>query len=277
MYFCIGRMHPGGTCKGVSGAGPAIDRLVTELVLAYLSSHTIEIKEGTWEGQAALDLAEAKIEELMAAYDNDELPGTYVFPRVRKKEAEIAELRREHSEWLKANTGPTRTGVASSWPGLDLEQRRAIIETVVEAVVLKPATRQGLRAFERRSFGRCVARVEYPKPQIETQPIPVDVKFTSPTGNRTAGSLPITASEIWTQPPATWMPFTISPATMLLGGAFGCIARVTVPDHPPTFSYEGVGLTLVGYACVEAAGSPSHPVPDHAGDAGGGSVGRSGG
>jgi len=148
MYFCIGRMHPGGTCKGVSGAGPAIDRLVTELVLAYLSSHTIEIKEGVWEGQAALDLAEAKIEELMAAYDNDELPGAYVFPRVRKKEAEIAELRREHSEWLKANTGPTITGVASSWPGLDLEQRRAIIETVVEAVVLKPATRQGLRAFD---------------------------------------------------------------------------------------------------------------------------------
>lgn len=148
MYFCIGRMHPGGPCKGVSGAGPAIDALVSGLVITYLSSHTLELKEEVWDGQVALDAAEAKIAEMMTAYDRDELAGAYVFPRVREKEAEIAELRREYSDWIKANSGPSVTNVSATWPGLELEQRRAIIETVVEAVVLKPATKQGLHAFD---------------------------------------------------------------------------------------------------------------------------------
>ena len=101
-----------------------------------------------WDEQAALELAEAKIQELMAAYDNNELSGQYVFPRVREKEGEIAELKRRHAEWVKANAGPSITDIGSSWPALDLDQKRAVIATVIEAVVLKPATRQGLNAFD---------------------------------------------------------------------------------------------------------------------------------
>jgi len=38
--------------------------------------------------------------------------------------------------------------VAAEWGGLDIEQRRAIIETVLESVVLKPPVKKGARSFD---------------------------------------------------------------------------------------------------------------------------------
>ncbi|WP_035920477.1 hypothetical protein [Frankia sp. QA3] len=73
----------------------------------------------------------------MTAYDRDELGGACVFPRVREKEAEIATLREDQMAWLRSRTGPSTTNVAESWPTLEVEQRRAIVETVIEAVVLR--------------------------------------------------------------------------------------------------------------------------------------------
>ncbi|WP_250280059.1 recombinase family protein [Frankia sp. Cppng1_Ct_nod] len=76
---------------------------------------------------------------LMGAYDRDELAGAYVFPRVREQEQVILTLKAEQTEWLRAHCGPGMTNVAASWPSLEVEQRREIIGTVIEAVVLKAA------------------------------------------------------------------------------------------------------------------------------------------
>lgn len=135
IYYCM--TNQPGRCRGVTGSGRPIDGLITDLVLARLAERTVEVREDAWDGQTALDAAERKIAELMTAYDRDELGGAYVFPRVREKEAEIAALREEQAAWLRAHAGPSLTNVPESWHTLEVEQRRAIVETVIEAVVLR--------------------------------------------------------------------------------------------------------------------------------------------
>lgn len=50
----------------------------------------------------------------------------------------MAKLRAERNNWLRTHAGRV-TNVASSWSCLEVEQRRAIIATVIEAVVLSKA------------------------------------------------------------------------------------------------------------------------------------------
>ncbi|ABD11933.1 Recombinase [Frankia casuarinae] len=128
-----------GGCGKVGVTGRHVDDLVSELVLAYLAGRDVEAEVGRWPRAGELAKAEAKIAKLMGAYDRDELPGPYVFPRVREQEQSILHLRAEQAEWLRAHTGPKVTNLAEGWPSLELEQRWEIISTVIEAVVLKAA------------------------------------------------------------------------------------------------------------------------------------------
>ncbi|WP_390479577.1 zinc ribbon domain-containing protein, partial [Frankia casuarinae] len=134
-YHCVANQP--GRCPGVMGSGRTIDGLVTDLVLDYLAERTVATAEETWPKAAELEAAEARTVELMAAYDAGELDGKYVFPRVQEKEEQIAKLREEQTAWLREHSGPRSTNVAEAWPSLEVEQRRAVIASVIEAVVLR--------------------------------------------------------------------------------------------------------------------------------------------
>ncbi|CAO5163454.1 hypothetical protein FAIPA1_230054 [Frankia sp. AiPs1] len=92
---------------------------------------------------------ERQIAEVMAAYRAGERSAALAFPTVGGLEEEKAQLLAGQSEWARWRAGvPRVTNVAAEWETLELEQRRAIIETVIEAVVLKPPTKKGARTFD---------------------------------------------------------------------------------------------------------------------------------
>ena len=92
---------------------------------------------------------EQQIAEVMAAYRTRELSAAIAFPNVTALEQERAELLERQGAWSRSRIGvPRVTDVATEWDRLTIEQRRAIIETVLEAVVLRPPPKRGVRVFD---------------------------------------------------------------------------------------------------------------------------------
>jgi hypothetical protein len=137
-------------------AGPASDEAVSELVLAYLAEQDDAEQDrapGPWPGEADLARAEGKVAELMAAFNADQLPGSIVFPQVQQWEATVRELTAERQQWAaQTNTGPVLEGALEEWPRRaeagDTTWQRALVEKVLDAVLVKPRTLKGTNHFQ---------------------------------------------------------------------------------------------------------------------------------
>lgn len=140
-YACKGNGHT------VTASGGACDDLVASLTLARLASEELTATtQGDWPGEEGLARRQAQIDSLMAAFMDQELSGDVVFPRVRALEQEVAELREGRAQWLLETTGPAMSRIThEEWEEMDTDVRRAIIEKVLEAVLVRPATRRGNR------------------------------------------------------------------------------------------------------------------------------------
>jgi hypothetical protein len=91
----------------------------------------------------------------MAAYNADELPGAVVFPQVREWETTASGLVSERRTWLarqQASRSPILEGVLEEWPRRsesgDTTWMRAVVESVLEAVVIRPRSMIGTNVFE---------------------------------------------------------------------------------------------------------------------------------
>lgn len=146
IYVCKpATSHRG--CGKVAVAGERVDELVTELVIAYLSDRGVQRTAVPWPGENELNDAANRISELMSAYTKGDLSGEVVFAAVGDLEDQTATLRADKQTWLREQTMQLSqpTDVAGAWPDLDTDQRRAVIESVVTAVVIKPADVKGGR------------------------------------------------------------------------------------------------------------------------------------
>jgi site-specific DNA recombinase len=147
-YSCRPSTSAKGGCGKVSVSGPALDRLITGLVLAYLSDRQVErIAELAWPHEADLSTKACQIKELMDAYKAQRLSGDLAFGMVAELEAEVAELRKDRSRWTKEQSLAANlpTNAAEAWPDLALEQQRAVIESVMQAVVVARAVHRSNR------------------------------------------------------------------------------------------------------------------------------------
>ncbi|MGO8870331.1 MAG: recombinase family protein [Acidimicrobiales bacterium] len=126
-------------------SGKALDPLVEELVLIYLSERKVETTVEPWSGAAELREVVGRKSELMSTFTNGELSGEVVFPAIAKLETQEAELRSQQAEWTRRQVAvATRpTNVAEAWPDLSVEQKRQVISSVVEAVVVRQASKKG--------------------------------------------------------------------------------------------------------------------------------------
>ena len=126
-------------------SGKALDPMVEQLVLTYLSEREFETSVDPWTRDADLRELVGRKSELMNTFTSGELSGDVVFPAIAKLESQEAELRSQRAEWTRrqvaAATRPTN--VIEAWPKLDLEQKRQVISSVVEAVVVNQASRKG--------------------------------------------------------------------------------------------------------------------------------------
>ena len=148
-------MHGTRTPKGhayaryAEGSGPSLtiagrqtDELAAALVARLLATVDLSgerVPAAEWEGEARLRAIPAQVRELMEGYTAGVLPAAIVFPAVQDLEAERAVLERERP------TAAPRPTVASAdaFPTLDLDRQRAVVDSLLEAVVVSRAERRG--------------------------------------------------------------------------------------------------------------------------------------
>jgi hypothetical protein len=145
-YVCKSATTNGG-CGKVAVSGPPVDALVSKLVVTYLSDRDLDVEVEPWTGEAELDEVTGRIAQLMAAFTSGELSKEVVFPSVQKLEDRASQLHEERSDFLRERSVVANrpTNLNEVWPELEVDQRRAIIESVLGCVVVNPAAVKGGR------------------------------------------------------------------------------------------------------------------------------------
>jgi site-specific DNA recombinase len=145
-YVCKQPTTNGG-CGRIAVAGEPVDSLITKLVLAYLSDREVQTEAEVWNGEAELAEVTGRIADLMTAFGSGELSKDVVFPSVQKLTENAAQLRADRSDFLREQMAVANrpTNASEVWPELDIDHRRAIIESILVAVVVKPAAVKGGR------------------------------------------------------------------------------------------------------------------------------------
>ncbi len=137
-YACKGNGHSN------SASGQAVDAIVGESVLRLLATEDLAMPTPEWSGAERVEQIAGQIKELMDAFTAGTLTGAVVFPAVSALEAERDELRAARDAVEAATRGPDVSRVdAEAWEGMDTDRRRAVCETVLSAVLVRPATRRG--------------------------------------------------------------------------------------------------------------------------------------
>lgn len=128
----------------VTVAGRQTDDLIVALIEQRLATADLSRETtvpATWPGEDRLAAIPLQIKELMAAFNSGQLSGAIVFPQVQALEAEQATLEADRPA---AAPRPVVVS-AEAFPGLDLDRQRAVVETLVEAVVVAKADYKGAR------------------------------------------------------------------------------------------------------------------------------------
>lgn len=143
-YRCAAKTHGG--CGKVSISGPKTEEMVANLVRAKLSGVKASKSTG-WPDADQLSGKQERVAELMGAYTNGTLSGSVVFPAVESLEREISELRAREQAWTREHRQQAPATV-EEWDDLNVDVRRALVGSVVQSVVAKPAVKAG-GAFDR--------------------------------------------------------------------------------------------------------------------------------
>jgi DNA invertase Pin-like site-specific DNA recombinase len=130
-----------GTDHSVTIAGRQTDTLLMDLIEKRLATLDLsgEPVVTEWAGEDRLRVIAASIKELMDAFSSGVLTGAVVIPQVSRLEAERDRLERDRPAGPPAPVKAT----ADTFPRLDLDRQRAVVGSLVEAVVVSPAERRG--------------------------------------------------------------------------------------------------------------------------------------
>lgn len=144
-YGCEGKRDG----KRVTINGVMTDEAVRSVVVARLReagdlAHVPPV--AAFAGDSRLSRIPEQIGELMGAYNEGDLSAAVVFPQVSALESEQTTLERERSVWAAENVrvGPS-TADPMAFDGLDVDRQRAVCESLMEAIIIKPATARGAR------------------------------------------------------------------------------------------------------------------------------------
>ena len=134
-----------GGCNKLSRQGPALDKLITHLVLAKLEKARAEREpvEEEWADETALEAAKRRKAALEEKWQAEEISDSTFFSLLKKEEAEIKRLSNERKAWAARQEKKRHevTDVRAQWTDMDLQQKREIIFGALEAVMVLPALR----------------------------------------------------------------------------------------------------------------------------------------
>lgn len=137
-YGCSGNGHT------VAASVAPVDAFVTDVVLRWLADVAVETPQPEFGGAARLAEVEGDIARLMASFTARELSAEVVFPAVAQLEEQRDELRSQKRRVEAAGARPDLTTVdRAAWDRMGTDERRAVVETLLAAVLVRPATRKG--------------------------------------------------------------------------------------------------------------------------------------
>lgn len=127
----------------VSISGHGTDHAITAAALARLADETFDATPPPFTGDDRLAEVREKITELMAAFTAGQLSAAIVFPQVEQLEQERDRLAGERDTFIHATAGPSIAQVTpAEWEALDVARRRAILEQLFDAIMIKPAAQR---------------------------------------------------------------------------------------------------------------------------------------
>ncbi|HCG55823.1 MULTISPECIES: recombinase family protein [Brevibacterium] len=123
----------------VSVSGHGTDAFLERVVLDRLAVEDMERPAPEFSGDGRLAQVKEAITELMSVHRTGLLSGSVVFPQVQQLQEEQERLEAERGEFIRATAGPTTARVTPEvWAGMSTDKRRAIVETLIEAVLIHP-------------------------------------------------------------------------------------------------------------------------------------------
>ena len=145
-YYACPSPSQGG-CGHVSINGVKLDGLITEQVLQRLAHTEAKTEVAPWPHESLLAAKEAKIKELMDAYNTDALPKEYVFPNVAQISDEVRSLKRDRSAWNRKQVRARNAtaSVVEQWPTLSIDRQRAVIQLFIHTIALGRRTIKATR------------------------------------------------------------------------------------------------------------------------------------
>ncbi|GAA2910692.1 DNA invertase Pin-like site-specific DNA recombinase [Microbacterium keratanolyticum] len=139
-YRCAATDHT------VAASTVAVDDLVTAVVLAKLADVELDTPKPEFTDSDRLAEVEASIASLMASFTAHELSAEVVFPAVSRLEKERDQLRAERRRIQAAEAAPDLSSVdRARWAKMSMDARRGVVESLLGAVLVRPATRGGNR------------------------------------------------------------------------------------------------------------------------------------
>lgn len=140
MPVCAGR-----GCDKLSRQGPAIDKLIKELVLAKLEKRNAERQptEEAWADERKLEAAQRRKTALEEQWHAEEISDSTFFSLLKKEEAEIKRLSNDRKAWAARQEKEKHriTDARAEWKRMDLQQKRGTIFDALEAVIVLPGVK----------------------------------------------------------------------------------------------------------------------------------------
>lgn len=145
LYLLAARAPPDDK-HTVAISGHGTDAYITKVVLDHLASDSFETPEVTFTGDGRLAQIREAITELMAAHRTGQLSGAIVFPQVQQLEEEQYALEAERAAFIRETSGPQTAAISpKSWEELSIDKQRAVVETIIGAILVKPATQRSTK------------------------------------------------------------------------------------------------------------------------------------
>lgn len=139
-FACLGKLKGG--CGGILVRYDPLEELVVATVLAHVQNYVAPVDpdraDPTAEWLAVIHDAEQRIENLVDVFGAD---GNALALRraTAKQQLRIDEARQELAKVALPAAALDPLGISDAWPNLDLQQRRTVLSTLIDRIVIGPA------------------------------------------------------------------------------------------------------------------------------------------
>jgi len=130
---------------GKTGISGQADDIIERLVLERLAEVKVQPVAQEFVGAEKLADLQQRRADLMSAFTSGDLSADVTFPAVKVVEQRIDRLRGEERAHKAKQRRPVAVAAPESWPDLNVHQRRAVVETLIDSVVVGPARHGGGR------------------------------------------------------------------------------------------------------------------------------------